>query len=552
MRFASRIMKERAMAGAAVQIVNPVESESLASEHGSDRSTSRRLARNIFSNWMGFAVQVLLTFFLTPFVLRAVGTELYGVWALIVGLTGYYGLLDLGLRPGVTQFLTRHLARKDFDAMNRTATAGFAILLAVGIGIVLIGSACAVAAPALFHLSADARRPAEIAVIVMSVGLAAQFALFTFSAVLVATERFDISNAIWILTRLINGAATLIALRFGGRLVALAVVVSGSNLLDYGIRSAVAFRLLPRLRLRFSVGFLRGASELFHYSFWSLTIQLGVRIISYTDALVIGAFMQAAAITPFALAVSLVTYVSEIVIPIAQVFFPIFTRLDAESDADAIRRLYLQGSRLMLLLASTLGVVSYAFAPAFFGLWVGPGVLSGNPWGSAATLFRILVVGAVAIGWQRLGCQVLLGTRRVKLQAFLFGGEGICNLALSIALVKPLGLVGVALGTTIPAVLFNVILHPSFTCRSIGLRVARYWLEVLPRPLLAASVGAVAIGVLRNAQGDPTTWPQLFIQAGAAALCAVASAAAIGVRRDERESLVARPLRLARRQPGLV
>jgi O-antigen/teichoic acid export membrane protein len=88
----------------------------------------RILIRNIVSNWLGFAVQVAVAFFLTPFVLHSLGDARYGIWALVTGLTGYYGLLDLGFRSGITQYLTRHLATRDFEAMNRTASTAMVAL----------------------------------------------------------------------------------------------------------------------------------------------------------------------------------------------------------------------------------------------------------------------------------------------------------------------------------------------------------------------------------------------------------------------------------------
>ena len=91
-------------------------------------SLTRRLIRNIASNWTGYVVQVAVGFFLTPFVVHSLGETQYGIWTLVVGLTGYYGLLDLGVASGMTQYLTRYLAAKDIDNLNRSASTGFVAL----------------------------------------------------------------------------------------------------------------------------------------------------------------------------------------------------------------------------------------------------------------------------------------------------------------------------------------------------------------------------------------------------------------------------------------
>ena len=48
----------------------------------------RVLARNILGDWSGFAVHVLVTFFMTPFILHSLGDARYGVWLVMMGLTG--------------------------------------------------------------------------------------------------------------------------------------------------------------------------------------------------------------------------------------------------------------------------------------------------------------------------------------------------------------------------------------------------------------------------------------------------------------------------------
>ena len=77
-------------------------------------SRSAVLLRNIASNWVGFAVNAAVTLVLTPYVLRELGVERYGIWILTSSLIGYYGFLDLGFRGGIAQYMTRYLAVEDY------------------------------------------------------------------------------------------------------------------------------------------------------------------------------------------------------------------------------------------------------------------------------------------------------------------------------------------------------------------------------------------------------------------------------------------------------
>ena len=203
-------------------------------------SLARTLVRNIASNWAGYAVQVAVAFFLTPFVVHSLGETRYGIWTLVVGITGYYGLLDLGVASGMTQYLTRYLAAKDIDKLNTSASTGFVALSCIGF-LVFVGSLIiAFSASSLFRIQAAS--PVEVTWVLAITGtsVAMQFVFFTYSAVFTAVQRFDLSNVIGISTRILSAVATVICLNAGYGLVGLSLVVAGTNLIDYLIRWRVA------------------------------------------------------------------------------------------------------------------------------------------------------------------------------------------------------------------------------------------------------------------------------------------------------------------------
>ena len=80
-----------------------------------------RTVVNVLANWAAFVLGTAITFFLSPFVVHHLGDARYGVWAVTGSIVGYLGLLDLGVRVGVTRFVARYAATRDQQAMNRVA-----------------------------------------------------------------------------------------------------------------------------------------------------------------------------------------------------------------------------------------------------------------------------------------------------------------------------------------------------------------------------------------------------------------------------------------------
>ena len=72
----------------------------------------RFLRRNVVLVYAVYAVTIVSGLLLTPIVVGALGTEQYGVWAVIGSVLAFIGLLDLGIGPSVIRFSAEQRGRK--------------------------------------------------------------------------------------------------------------------------------------------------------------------------------------------------------------------------------------------------------------------------------------------------------------------------------------------------------------------------------------------------------------------------------------------------------
>jgi O-antigen/teichoic acid export membrane protein len=514
-------------------------------------SLGRTLVRNIASNWAGYAVHIAVAFFLTPYIIHSLGETRYGIWTLVIGVTGYYGLLDLGVASGMTQYLTRYLAANEIDKLNRSASTGFVALSGIGF-LVFVGSLIiAFSASSLFRMQAASPTEVTLVLAITGTSVAMQFMFFTYSAVFTAVQRFDLSNLIGISTRILSAGATIICLEAGYGLVGLSLVVAGTNVLDYLIRWRVAGRLLPAMKISLKLVSRESLREVVSFGIWNSVSAGSVRLISYTDALVIAAFMPVAAVAPFAIAANLRSYFENIFVRAGFVFFPAVTELDAQGNQAGLRQLYLASSKFMFLGSVLLGSIAMFSARDFFWLWVGRSYAEPADYPAIATIFYILIIASMVSVAQRVGYQVLLGTRQVKLLALLFAAEGVSNLVISLALVRGYGLVGIALGTLIPAILFEGLLQPVLVCQSLQITSKTYCREVLLRPILAAfAVGPLLVGLLSLTRSHD--WMMLLFNVSLSMGVAGSLVLLIGLTKTERDLYLVRPTTEALRFLGAV
>jgi O-antigen/teichoic acid export membrane protein len=498
------------------------------------------LIRNAASNWLGFAVQAAVAFFLTPFVLASLGSSRYGVWMLVGSLTGYYGLLDLGFRAGLTQYLTRYLATGDYESLNKTASTGVVALACCGSLIFLAALALIGLAPIAFQIPDELLQEVRWAILINGSAVAIQFCLFPFSAVFAATQRYDVSNAIGISTRILGALGTYLALRLGNGIVGLSIVTAAANLLDYGLRWRLAYYILPRLQVSVRNAAMVYCWPLLSFGLWNLAVMGSIQLSAYSSEVLIALTLGAVAITPYALAVSLINYYANLFIPIGSIFFPAATQLDAQGRLAELRSLYLWGSRMLLVIAANAAVISAIWAPDFFSLWVGIDAITDGSL-SPAVLFRVLIVGAACTATQRVGYQVFTGCRRLRLLAFLFLAEAILGTSLALGLIYRFGLFGMAVATVATACLFQGILHPYIISRLLRFNLRDYLHGVLLRSSATALILALACASLRAAW-PIESWTILFIQGALALIAATVLTCLVCLDKSVRRSVFRRLL----------
>jgi len=153
--------------------------------------------------------------------------------------------------------------------------------------------------------------------------------------------------------------------------------------------------------------------------------------------------------------------------------------LRTEGDWPKLREIFLKWSKVALSLSVMVGLFLIVLGPRFLGWWIDPSFEK-----PAGRVLQILMVSSLLfLPVRGVAMPVLLGLGHPRLPTLTFLVTGVLNLVLSIALARPLGLIGVALGTAIPNVLFAVVIL-IIACRDLEISVSHYLTYVVPRAAL--------------------------------------------------------------------
>lgn len=450
--------------------------------------TSRQMvARNAVWNGVGTAAEMLSGFLVAPYLVRSLGATTYGLWILIASMTGYFALLDLGVRGSVGRQIAFHRARGDREGVNHALGAALAILAGAALfALVLTGLAREVF-PLIFEVPPDRVAEVRLATLIVGVNLAASLLGNAFDATLWGMQRFDLLNAVDIPVTLARVGLTFWLVGTGGSdLFRLAAITLGVTLLGGASKAVLSFRVDRGLAVGWAGVNSASIRPLLGYGSSYFLLSFAQMAAAQFTPILIGLRLGVALVTPFSIAMRLISYARSVVVAGTGVITPVATALHAGGEEHKQRDLLTIGGRYCSAAA--------LFFLGFFAL-LGEGFI--ETWmktrmPTAGACLRILAAGEVVAMSQWISHSVILGRGGHRRLAALWLAEAVCVLAIGSVVVKPYGLVGLSVTIAGSSLAFRGLGQMIYACRLTQVRVGHY-LASSVAPALVASIGPIAV-----------------------------------------------------------
>jgi len=463
------------------------------------------MMKSVSSNWVVTIVTIAAAYLLTPFTIHRLGDAGYGTWNLINAITGYLALLVLGVPMASVRYFAEHVADGDIDKLNKAIGSCTALYLALGAAAVIVGVGMFVFFDVTYDIPAAVQSDAHWAFALTVVYVAVGFIGMLPNGVLQANDDFAPRNAIRTAGVVLRLVLTLVFLWLWPSLTVLALIQLICLAVDFGLCSWLILRRYPGVRVRlsdFDWGMVR---KIFSFSMYVLVLTAGARLSFETDSLVIGKFQDVSSIPYFTVANSFIVYLMEFLLAIAAVVMPLATRLKTQGRTAELRDVFLKWSKIALSLSMMAGIFLIVLGPRFIAWWIDPSFEQ-----PAGQVLQILMVSyLVFLPVRGVALPILMGLGKPGLPTIGFFVAGLVNLGLSIALARPLGLAGVAIGTAIPNLLFAILILWQ-ACRELETPIGQYLRYVVPRATVGV-IPVVAVLLWFKTGLDVRTLPELAI-----------------------------------------
>lgn len=336
-----------------------------------NRSSNKQLAINILSTVISYGLTFGISFFLTPYIVKKLGTSAYGFLGLSSTIIGYTSLLTVALNSMAGRFVSLKYHEGDFDQSNRYLASTFFANNSMALFIVLVLGIITFFFEALIQIPTDLVYDVKFLFTLMFVNSAISLATNVFGISTFIKNRLELSNIRGMISNIIRAVLILILYGFFPAhlwyMGAIALICSA-----YQIYTNYYFfrNLTPELKISSPNFSTRHVMEMMKAGAWNVISSLSNLLNQGFELLLANIFISAYFMGILSISKTIPLMVLGIFNTLAANFSPDYVKLYAAGDMEDLKRSFLKAVKILGLFAAIPSTIVLSFGDIFYAAWL--------------------------------------------------------------------------------------------------------------------------------------------------------------------------------------
>lgn len=452
---------------------------------------SQRKAGVIIS-YMGQLVHILTGFIYTPIMLRLLGQSEYGLYQLVNSVVSYLSLLSLGFGASYMRFYSREKAAGNKKAVAKVNGMFMLIFCTISVicllcGIVMVGNIHSIFGNGLTE---SEYQTARVLMLLLIINMALTFPNSIFNCIVTSQERFLFQKSLILAQYILNPFLTLPLLLLGFGSVGM---VSVTTVLTVGVLLLNIYYCFHKLHAEFCFKGLRFSTlkEMWVFTFFIFLNQIIDQINLNVDKFLLGRLTGTVSVALYGVGSQLNTLYMQLSSAVSNVFVPRVNTIVANHEGnDKLSYIFIKVGRIQFMIMALVLSGFVFYGKYFISIWAGEGY-DQSYW---VALFLMLPVTVPLI--QNIGIEIQRAKNMHQIRSVVYFLIAVCNVGISIPLIKLYGPVGATVGTAIALLLGNIIFMNWFYYKKIELDIPLFWKNIFT--LTLSMIPAFIVGILTS------------------------------------------------------
>jgi O-antigen/teichoic acid export membrane protein len=428
----------------------------------------RIIGKNISFLAANRIVSVVISFFLFPFVIKYVGKEIYGVYLVVMTITGYFGLLDFGVMAALTKYVSEYNGKKDKGSVNKIVNASFTFYVLIGVTAALLLFFFSLHFAKYFKLLPSNIPIAKDLFIAAALSALLAWPLNTFRGFVQGLNLWDIDASVNISVQILNGIFTYILLSSGYGIIQLFILNQTLTILGSGV-----LYIIVRKKCDFKITFpyteFKTFKFIFDFSFFCFVSVLISSFIFQIQSLIIGYFISLSAVSIYAVAYNIQSFLRAINSTIGAPPWIIASEMEGRGEYEKQKQLLFKGTKYMSAVFLPIILIMFVFAEPFIVYWMG------NAFSESILPAKIIILFWIFNGTLELASGMLSAKGIVKKPLLIQICVAIANIFIMLCFIKKLGILAPAIGLTFSMILIGFPLTLRLSLKSLKIKISDYF-----------------------------------------------------------------------------
>lgn len=487
-----------------------------------------QLKAGVILSYINMIVMFISSLVITPFMIKALGQDEYGLYQLIGSFAGYLSIMEFGIGASNVRYLSKYNAKNDKVGRENYLALALIIYSIITCIMILVGTIMLINIENIFSesISGDNIIKAKIMFITLLVGMVISTIFSVFNALLTSYEEYFIPRLITVISAVIKLIIMFFVMFIFPSSVILTIVTVGIGVISNIFNVAYSIKKYKvKIKLHYWDNNL--FKEVMKFSMFNFMNTLMAQIYWKLDTLIIGNMMSTAMVAIYSIGMQLNTIILNLTTMVTTVTLPRITNLVTNNNSKRDLTLYMSKiGRIILMLYAMISLGFFMFGKQFIILWIGKEYIT------SYYITNIFIIFAAIPRIQSAANDILKAKNMHGFLSVIYVITSIINVVISIILVKVIGIIGAALGTAFSLVVGNTIIANIYYEKRVGIDVKLFfkesfngiWKSIIITPILTFPLVMI----------DTTNYFILFIQCSIFTLVYIVNLFIFGLNKEEK------------------
>lgn len=498
-----------------------------------EMSNKMQTAVNMFASMLTYFISLLISFFLSPFIVENIGVDANGFIGLANNFISYASLITVALNALASRFITINIYKKNYIGASKYFSSVFYSNVFLSVILAVVGLIVVTFLNSFIEVSDSLLLDVQVLFSLLFADCIVSTISSVFNVATFARNKLYLNSFRLIESNIIRVLSIVILFKcFEPHLFYVGIASLIQVVYCFIVNIIYTKKLLPEIKLSRRNFNFKMVRELIAGGIWSLINRLGQILLDGLDLLITNVFINAISMGLLSLSKTIPGVINGIVSAVVSIFSPNYTALYACGKTEELIKSIKQSMKIMGVVANIPVIILVVCGKEFYKLW--------QPTVDAEILYRLSLLGCACIIFSGgINCiyNIFTLVNKLRANAIVVIVAGLLSIFTVYILLKTtsLGVYAVAGVSTVFSILRNLIFTAPYGAKCLGLKWYTFYPDIIKPVIYVLLTCAFCFVIVSNI--DANNWILLIIKGCISVVIALLIGYFIILNKDERKTI---------------